>query len=139
MEPESFIEYFFEEYTVLSLTIIAVLAIIVIRRLFFPTPAVSELAQRPHPSKEDLVAEADFHFAYGLYDKAGESVRKALLADPSSPDLVLKLLEVHFASGDDAAFLELANSYKDQFGRSVHWEPIREMGQKMLPDERLFR
>ena len=139
VEAGSFIEFFVDEYKVLLLVILAVLVIMVVHRVLNPISESSELALSPAPRNEEAIAEADLLLAYGEYDGAGRAIRNALVDYPSSADLVLKLLEIHFASGNDAAFLELANSCRDQFGRSVHWESIREMGQTILPDERLFR
>ena len=87
----------------------------------------------------DPIAEAEFHMAYGMYDKAAQAIRKASIAEPASADLAFKLLEVHFASGKADEFLTQAWYYKDRFGRSGHWNAIREMGQKLVPGERLFR
>lgn len=87
----------------------------------------------------DPIVEADFHIAYGDYERAAQIVRKALTAEPVPPDLVLKLLEIHFQSGNREEFLNHSRFYKERFGRSEHWEAICTMGQQLLPSERLFR
>lgn len=132
MEPALFIE----DYKVPMLMILTLVAILVYLRVSGISQALID--QAPTDSS-DPIAEADFHMAYGIYDKAAQAIRKALVAEPESADLVFKLLEIHFASGDGDEFLTLARFYKDKFGRSGHWDAIIGMGKELLPDERLFR
>ncbi len=122
-----------EDYTVVFVIVLALAVILVALRVsgFDPKPS--------NPADSDPIEEADFHMAYGLYGKAAEAIRRAMLDDPASADLSLKLLEVYFVSGNGDEFLKQARFYKETFGRSGHWDRIRHMGQELLPDERLFR
>jgi len=89
----------------------------------------------------DPVAEADFHMAYGLYDQAAELVSKALDASPDRRDLKLKLLEVFFVWGNKEAFLEAAQSLRQEMGASPDpdWDKVLIMGKQVCPDEDLFK
>ena len=90
-------------------------------------------------SENDPSVEADFYIAYGDFERAAQIIRKALTVEPVSPDLVLKLLEIHCQSGNCEEFLRHSRFYRERFGRSGHWETICTMGQQLLPDDRLFR
>ena len=90
-------------------------------------------------SENDPIVEADFYAAYGDFERAAQVIRKALTSEPISPDLVLKLLEIHFQSGNREEFLRHSRFYKERFGRAGHWDTICTMGQQLLPDEHLFR
>lgn len=90
-------------------------------------------------SENDPSVEADFYTAYGDFERAAQIIRKALTVEPVSPDLVLKLLEIHFQSGNREEFLRHSRFYRERFGQSGHWETICTMGQQLLPGERLFR
>ena len=124
---------FIEDYKIGLMMILALVVLLVTLRVsgYSPTP--------PSHGGSDPFAEADFHMAYGLYDEAAQTIRRALTAEPISADLSFKLLEVYFTSGNGDDFLTHARFYKDKFGRSGHWDSIRSMGQELLPDERLFR
>ena len=97
-----------------------------------------KLAERVD-SENDPIIEADFYIAYGDFERAAQVIRKALTVEPVPPDLVLKLLEIHFQSGNSEEFLRHSRFYRQRFGRSEHWETICTMGQQLLPGERLFR
>ena len=116
--------------------LILVLALVV---LLVILRAIGYDPKPPPNGSGDPIAEADFHMAYGLYDKAAQIIRYAMTDDPLSTDLNFKLLEIYFTSGDGDSFLAIARFYEDKFGRSGHWDEIRSMGQQLMPNERLFR
>lgn len=88
----------------------------------------------------DVVAEAEFHMAYGLYDQAAELLTRALAANPGRRDLRLKLLEVYFIWENRAAFLKEAQAYKQQLkgADDPNWNKIVIMGKQICPSESLF-
>ena len=88
----------------------------------------------------DVVAEAEFHMAYGLYDQAAELLQRALAASPGRRDLRLKLLEVYFIWENKAAFLKEAQAYKQQLkgAEDPNWNKIVIMGKQICPTEALF-
>ncbi len=90
--------------------------------------------------ESDPLAEADFHMAYGLYDQAGDLIRRALDKEPGRRDLTVKLLEVYFASGQAGPFVEAAKELRASMGDSPDsdWENIAIMGRQIAPDESLF-
>lgn len=88
----------------------------------------------------DVVAEAEFHMAYGLYDQAAELLTRALATTPGRRDLRLKLLEVYFIWENKAAFLKEAQAYKQQLkgADDPNWNKIVIMGKQICPAESLF-
>ena len=88
----------------------------------------------------DLVAEADFHMAYGLYDQAAELLNRALRDSPDRRDLRLKLLEVFFIWENKASFLKEAQTYHRQMKGSPDsgWNKVLIMGKQICPGESLF-
>ncbi|MEQ1800560.1 MAG: FimV/HubP family polar landmark protein [Gammaproteobacteria bacterium] len=88
----------------------------------------------------DVVAEADFHMAYGLYDQAAELLTRALRDSPDRRDLRLKLLEVYFIWENKAAFLKEAQTFqRQQKGASdPDWNKVVIMGKQICPGEALF-
>ncbi|MEZ5566216.1 MAG: FimV/HubP family polar landmark protein [Gammaproteobacteria bacterium] len=88
----------------------------------------------------DVVAEAEFHMAYGLYDQAAELLTKALRESPGRRDLRLKLLEVYFIWENKEAFLKEAQAYKQQLkgADDPNWNKIVIMGKQICPGESLF-
>ena len=88
----------------------------------------------------DLVAEADFHMAYGLYDQAAELLTRALRDSPDRRDLRLKLLEVFFIWENKASFLKEAQTYHRQMKGSPDsgWNKVLIMGKQICPGESLF-
>ena len=88
----------------------------------------------------DLVAEADFHMAYGLYDQAAELLNRALRDSPDRRDLRLKLLEVFFIWENKASFLKEAQTYQRQLKGATDpgWNKILIMGKQICPGEALF-
>jgi pilus assembly protein FimV len=88
----------------------------------------------------DVIAEADFHMAYGLYDQAAELLSKALQGEPRRRDLKLKLLEVFFVWGNKDAFLESAQELRAAIGDrpDSDWDKVVIMGKQICPEEDLF-
>jgi pilus assembly protein FimV len=88
----------------------------------------------------DVVAEADFHMAYGLYDQAAELLTRALRDSPDRRDLRLKLLEVYFIWENKAAFLREAQTFHRQLqgAEDPDWNKVVIMGKQICPGEALF-
>ncbi|MCL4790963.1 MAG: hypothetical protein KJ040_02810, partial [Gammaproteobacteria bacterium] len=88
----------------------------------------------------DVVAEAEFHMAYGLYDQAAELLVRALRDNPDRRDLRLKLLEVYFIWENKPAFLKEAQAFHRQPGasESADWNKVLIMGKQICPGEALF-
>jgi pilus assembly protein FimV len=88
----------------------------------------------------DVVAEADFHMAYGLYDQAAELLTRALRDSPDRRDLRLKLLEVYFIWENKAAFLKEAQTLQRQLKGAADpdWNKVVIMGKQICPGEPLF-
>ncbi len=88
----------------------------------------------------DVVAEAEFHMAYGLYDQAAELLVRALRDNPDRRDLRLKLLDVYFIWENKPAFLKEAQVFHRQSGvaESPDWNKVLIMGKQICPGEELF-
>ena len=88
----------------------------------------------------DVIAEAEFHMAYGLYDQAAELLVRALRDNPDRRDLRLKLLEVYFIWENKPAFLKEAQAFHRQPGgaESPDWNKVLIMGKQICPEEALF-
>lgn len=88
----------------------------------------------------DVVAEAEFHMAYGLYDQAAELLMRALRDSPDRRDLRLKLLEVYFIWENKAAFLKEAQTFQRQLNGAADpaWNKVMIMGKQICPGETLF-
>jgi pilus assembly protein FimV len=88
----------------------------------------------------DVIAEADFHMAYGLYDQAAEILNRALQKAPGRSDLRLKLLEVYFIWENRASFVTEAKTFRAQMGDrpGPDWNKVIIMGKQICPDEPLF-
>jgi pilus assembly protein FimV len=88
----------------------------------------------------DVVAEADFHMAYGLYDQAAELLTRALRDSPDRRDLRLKLLEVYFIWENKASFLKEALAFQRLLKGAADpaWSKVVIMGKQICPNEPLF-
>lgn len=88
----------------------------------------------------DILAEADVYLAYRRFDKAEELLKAAIQDDPHRNDLVLKLLEVHAASGNAEAFTLQAEALQATLGESDAslWDKVVVMGRRVAPDHQLF-
>ena len=90
--------------------------------------------------RADVVAEANFHMAYGLYDQAAELLTRALRDNPDRRDLRLKLLEVFFIWENKASFLKEAQTFQRLLKGAADrgWSNVVIMGKQICPDEPLF-
>lgn len=130
------IDLFIEDNKIGLFIVLLFLALLVFLRV---SGITRRMAEQGPDGGEDPLTEAEFHIAYENYDGAAQAIRKAMVAEPESADLIFKLLEVYSVSNNSDEFLSLARYYKDRFGRSNHWVAIREMGKELMPGDRLFR
>ncbi len=88
----------------------------------------------------DILAEADVYLAYRRFDKAAELLRDAIAAEPGREDLLLKLFEVHAASGNEAEFVREAEAVQARLGAGdeAMWDRIVAMGRRVAPGHALF-
>lgn len=88
----------------------------------------------------DVVAEADFHMAYGLYDQAADLLNEAIAAEPGRRDLRMKLLEVLFVWENKGAFLRAAQELHLQVDSATDpdWSKAVIMGKQICPEDPLF-
>ena len=93
----------------------------------------------PDDASGDPLVEADFHMAYGLYDKAADIINEALVEDPNRPEFAGKLLETYFIWGKPDEFLATAKRYERQLRGTDEWDKARIMAPQICPDESLFR
>lgn len=95
---------------------------------------------RAEEDEIDVLAEADVYLAYRRFDKAEELLKEAIKADPGRRDLVLKLLEVHAASGNKSGFVAQAEAFKPTLGAgdAVLWDKVLAIGKRIAPEHALF-
>ncbi|MEE8343628.1 MAG: FimV/HubP family polar landmark protein [Gammaproteobacteria bacterium] len=88
----------------------------------------------------DPIAEADVFIAYGRYDQAAELVEGALKQDPGQQNLLLKLLEIHYAAKHQAAFDAEAASLKASIDdeKDPIWTQVLLMGKTLSPENPLY-
>lgn len=87
----------------------------------------------------DPLTEADVFMAYGRNQQAEEVLKKALEGNPERPELIAKLLEVYYNTGDKEQFEALINRSGDKIkGNDEHWSKIAPMGQALIPENALF-
>nr|WP_301288377.1 FimV/HubP family polar landmark protein [Natronospira proteinivora] len=87
----------------------------------------------------DALEEADFHIAYGTYDKAATLLEDALKGHPQDARLHLKLLETQFAASNAAAFLAAAKRMHGNVDEdSDEWRQAARLGREITPGESLF-
>jgi pilus assembly protein FimV len=115
-----------------------------------PRPAPPQRATRPDDTisaeaplefdQADPLAEADFHMAYGLYDQAADIVKLAQGREPGRSDLKMKLLEIHFVSGNKQRFLEAARQFDTERAPADagDWDRVVIMGRQIAPGDPLF-
>lgn len=90
-------------------------------------------------SVDEVVDEADFHIAYGTYDKAASQLEEALGNHPREGRLHLKLLETYFAAGNADAFVTAAGRLRNELGEDgSEWSEAARMGREIAPDESMF-
>ncbi|MDE2149878.1 MAG: tetratricopeptide repeat protein [Gammaproteobacteria bacterium] len=85
----------------------------------------------------DVLADADFHIAYGLYDEAIAMLRQAIETHPSHLELKQKLAETYFAAGRPSEFQQVAEQLHDTLPPAA-WEKVAEMGRKLVPSAAVF-
>jgi pilus assembly protein FimV len=87
----------------------------------------------------DPFTEVKFQMAYGLYDRAIETLSSWLEQNPDRQEVQLKLLEVYAMAGRNQDYVALARGYQSRFGTDdAHWPEIAEQGRQVAPGERLF-
>ncbi|MEM7433309.1 MAG: hypothetical protein AAF351_15410 [Pseudomonadota bacterium] len=86
----------------------------------------------------DVIAQIDFHMAYGLYDQAESLALQALDAEPDRQDLKFKLFEVFFVWGKVDAFRQAGADYKDELSDSPEWQGVGVMASQLCPDDPTF-
>ena len=108
-----------------------------------PAAAADEVAASASQEGDeptDVVAEADFHMAYGLYDQAAELLNGAIASQPERRDLRMKLLEVLFVWENKGAFLRAAQALHQQVDSTSDpdWTKAAIMGKQLCPEDPLF-
>jgi len=94
-----------------------------------------------HTDEVDPIAEAEVYLAYGRDEQAEEILKDAIVKDPARQELKGKLLEIYFQRNDVAAFETLAEElYAALEGKGGKvWDKAEEMGQKLSPNNPMFR
>lgn len=89
----------------------------------------------------DPLAEAEVYLAYGRDEQAEEVLKEAITRAPTRHELKIKLLEIYEQRQDLKAFETLAEELYPAQGeeQSEVWSRVVEMGQKMNPDNPLFK
>ena len=90
--------------------------------------------------RDDVIAEADVYLAYGIYQQAEELLEQAITDNPDRNDYRLKLAEVHYASKNADAFVQMATEIKAKAGEnSSIWKKVLVMGQDLCSDNEMFQ
>ena len=88
----------------------------------------------------DPLTEADVFIAYGRVQQAEEVITNALEHNPDSRDLKIKLLEIHHAAGNVAAFDAQAAAFRESVGdEDADWQRVAGMGYELSPANPLYR
>lgn len=89
--------------------------------------------------EEDPLSDINVYLAYERFDEAEETVKKAIAANPDEHKLKLKLLEVYYAAGNNAAFEQYAPVLRSAVdGTGPLWHSALAMWQAMSPHRALF-
>lgn len=89
--------------------------------------------------EEDPLSDINVYLAYERFDEAEETVKKAIAANPDEHKLKLKLLEVYYAAGNNAAFEQYARVLRSAVdGTGPLWHSALAMWQAMSPHRALF-
>jgi pilus assembly protein FimV len=93
-----------------------------------------------HVKQHDVLAEAEFHLAYGLYDQAAEIIKRAMERQPERHELKLKLAEIYFTSSNKEAFIDIARKLRDELAGAQQgdWDKVLTMGRQLCPQDPLF-
>jgi pilus assembly protein FimV len=96
-------------------------------------PAVSEAEE------DDPLSDINVYLAYERFDEAEQVVKQAIAAQPDEHKLKLKLLEVYYAAGNNAAFEQSASELQSAVGGTGPlWHSALAMWQAMSPERALF-
>lgn len=89
--------------------------------------------------QDDVLSEADVYLAYGIYQQAEDVLKKAIEQSPERDDYRMKLLEVHYAAKDAAAFEQLAQEvHSRKANDSSYWGRVAAMGAELVRGNALF-
>jgi pilus assembly protein FimV len=91
------------------------------------------------PEEEDPLSDINVYLAYERFDEAEETVKQAIADKPDEHKLKLKLLEVYYAAGNNAAFEQYARVLQSAVdGTGPLWHSALAMWQAMSPERALF-
>ena len=88
----------------------------------------------------DPSSETDVYLAYGRYLQAEELMRQAIADHPDKDEYKLKLLEIFYASENEAGFESYANELV-AIGKQTDinfWSKVSAMGSEIIPGSTLF-
>ncbi|MGH8589865.1 MAG: type IV pilus assembly protein FimV, partial [Gammaproteobacteria bacterium] len=89
--------------------------------------------------EEDPLSDINVYLAYERFDEAEETVKQAIAGNPEQHKLKLKLLEVYYAAGNNAAFEQYARVLQSAVdGTGPLWHSALAMWQAMSPERALF-
>ncbi|MGH8564452.1 MAG: FimV/HubP family polar landmark protein [Gammaproteobacteria bacterium] len=89
--------------------------------------------------EEDPLSDINVYLAYERFDEAEETVKQAIAGNPDQHKLKLKLLEVYYAAGNNAAFEQYARVLQSAVdGTGPLWHSALAMWQAMSPERALF-
>lgn len=89
--------------------------------------------------EEDPLSDINVYLAYERFDEAEETVKQAISGKPDEHKLKLKLLEVYYAAGNNAAFEQYARVLQSAVdGTGPLWHSALAMWQAMSPERALF-
>ncbi len=100
---------------------------------------VMDLQERQPEETFDPFTDVNFQIAYGLYDRAIETLLEWQKQNPEQKDVCLKLLEVYAAAERAGEYVEESRRFRDRFGiEDPEWAMIAERGKRLAPEESLF-
>ncbi|MHB1543765.1 MAG: FimV/HubP family polar landmark protein [Gammaproteobacteria bacterium] len=100
---------------------------------------VMDLEEKKAEETFDPFTDVNFQIAYGLYDRAIETLLEWVKQNPQQRDVHLKLLEVYAAAERPGDYVEEARRFRDLFGiEGADWSNIAERGKRLAPEEPLF-
>ena len=89
--------------------------------------------------EEDPLSDINVYLAYERFDEAEATVKQAIAGNPDEHKLKLKLLEVYYAAGNNAAFEQYARVLQSAVhGSGPLWHSALAMWQAMSPERALF-
>lgn len=100
-----------------------------------------EQARAPALAKaeEDPLAEVNVYLAYERFDEAERRVKQAIQEAPSQQNFKLRLLEVYYSAGNQAAYENYAKVLHDAVaGKGPLWDSAVAMWREMSPARGLF-